>query len=438
VRSAPLNCGPRVAQFQLLWMLQWVTSSGAPVPLTRDCSAGLARQGPMQAWPDAEYVSQAAAHHRVGSSVMRIFISWSGSASRAVAVALREWLPTVLQAAEPYVSSEDIEKGARWNAEIAQQLNDTDFGIICVTEDNFESPWINFEAGALSKSVDTSRVSPFLLDMRPADLVGPLSQFQATLPELEDVTRLLRSINSFAERPVDEARLVKSVQMWWSGLDEQLEAIRRQGRQPETEHKRESTEMIEELLEITRGIQRRFLSSDTAEAAREVSSSNREAMARMTVDRARLLEDLIFAKLNAAFASSHDVRFQVAHATSSGPRLRLDAVISPLESGEELYLIELKHVSNSRNLFNRIVEGAGRLAIARRVYRDDAPGPIRCIILFVLPDQDESIMRAFESQLGALPDDVDAIGMYESELRQITPSELRGRLTAAGSHPDTP
>jgi hypothetical protein len=113
-------------------------------------------------------------------------------------------------------------------------------------------------------------------------------------------------------------------------------------------------------------------------------------------------------------------------------------VISPLESGEELYLIELKHVSNSRNLFNRIVEGAGRLAIARRVYRDDAPGPIRCIILFVLPDQDESIMRAFESQLGALPDDVDAIGMYESELRQITPSELRGRLTAAGSHPDTP
>lgn len=365
---------------------------------------------------------------------MRIFISWSGNASRAVAVALREWLPTVLQAAEPYVSSEDIEKGARWSAEIAQQLNDTDFGIICVTEDNFGSPWINFEAGALSKIVDTSRVSPFLLDVRPADLVGPLSQFQATLPELEDVIRLLRSINSFTERPVDEARLVKSVQMWWSGLEEQLNAIRGQERHPEAEHKREPIEMIEELLEITRGIQRRLLSSDIDEGAREASSSNRETMARMTVDRARLVEELVFTKLDAAFASSHDVRFQVI--ASSNPRLRLDAVISPLESGEELYLVELKYVSNSRNLLNSIVSGAGRVAIARRAYRNHESGPIRGILLFVLADQDENLMRMLESQLGALPDDVDAIGMYESELRHIAPSDLRDQLTAAGSHPD--
>jgi hypothetical protein len=275
-------------------------------------------------------------------------------------------------------------------------------------------------------------VSPFLLDMRPADLVGPLSQFQATLPELEDVTRLLRSINSFTERPVNEVRLVKSVQMWWSGLDEQLDAIRSQERQPETEHKREPTEMIEELLEITRGIQRRLLSSDLAEAAREVSSSNRETMTRMTIDRARLLEDLIFTKLDAAFASSHDVRFQVASSTSSGSRLRLDAVVSPLEPGQGLYLIELKYVTNSKNLLNRIVDGAGRLAIARRAYRDHASGPIRCIILFVLPDQDESLMRMLESQLGALPDGVDAIGMYESELRQIAPSDLIGLCQVGG------
>jgi TIR domain len=378
------------------------------------------------------------AHHRVGSCVMRIFLSWSGSASRAVAVALREWLPTVLQAAEPYVSSEDIEKGARWSAEIAQQLSATDFGIICVTEDNFGSPWINFEAGALSKSVDASRVSPFLLDMRPTDLVGPLSQFQATLPELEDVIRLLRSINSFTERPVDEARLIKSVRMWWSGLEEQLDAIRRQERQPEAEHKREPTEMIEELLEITRGIQRRLLSSDIVEAGREVNPSNRETIARMTSDRTRLLEELIFAKLDAAFSNSHDVRFQVLASSTSGARWRLDAVILPLEFGEEeLYLIELKYVSNSKNLLNRLVDGAGRLVIARRAYRDDASGPIRCIILFVLPDQEESLMAMLESQLGALPDEVDAIGMYESELRQITPSDLRDRLTAAGGHPDT-
>ena len=64
---------------------------------------------------------------------MKVFISWSGDTSHNVALALREWLPSVLQSVEPYVSSEDIDKGARWSAEIGYQLNDTDFGILRVT-----------------------------------------------------------------------------------------------------------------------------------------------------------------------------------------------------------------------------------------------------------------------------------------------------------------
>jgi hypothetical protein len=90
-----------------------------------------------------------------------------------------------------------------------------------VTNDNAGSPWLNLEAGALSKSVDASRVSPFLLGLRPAELTGPLSQFQATLPELEDVVRLLKSINSSSERPTDEARLAEAVSVWWPRLEEQ-------------------------------------------------------------------------------------------------------------------------------------------------------------------------------------------------------------------------
>jgi hypothetical protein len=222
--------------------------------------------------------------------------------------------------------------------------------------------------------------------------------------------------------------------MWWPGLEEQLNAIRNEERQPDTELQREPIDMIEELLEITRGIQRRLLSSETAEAAKEPSSSNRVTMERIARERVRLLEDLIFAKLDAAFASSHEVRFQTN--VSSEGRLLLDAVISPVEAGEELYLIELKYASNSKALLNRIVDGAAKLAIARRTYREHASGTIRCIILFVLQDQDESLMRLLESQLGALPDEVEAIGMYESELRQITPSDLRERLTATANHSD--
>jgi hypothetical protein len=357
---------------------------------------------------------------------MRIFISWSGNASRAVAVSLREWLPSVLQVVEAYVSSEDIEKGARWSAEIAQQLNDTSFGVICVTKDNVGSPWLNFEAGALSKSVDTSRVSPFLLDMRPADLVGPLSQFQATLPQLEDVTRLLRSINSSTERPVNEARLTKSVEMWWPALEEQLNAIRREEPQVETEPERESTDMIKELLEITRGIQRRLLSSGTAEAAIETGPVYRPTIA---TERIPSMEKLLLAKLQAAFANSHDVASEAAATSDVG--VPLDAIVSPREAGGESYLVEIKHASSSKALLNRILDGVGRLSIARSAYRARASGPIRCILLFILMSHDESLMPMVESRLEALPDDIEAVIIYESELRQMTPSQLRERLTTS-------
>ena len=50
---------------------------------------------------------------------MKVFLSWSGELSHKVALAFREWLPNVIQSIEPYVSSEDIDKGARWSAEMA-------------------------------------------------------------------------------------------------------------------------------------------------------------------------------------------------------------------------------------------------------------------------------------------------------------------------------
>ena len=76
------------------------------------------------------------------------------------------------------MSAEDLSKGTRWGLDLATQLEDTDFGLLCVTRENTDTPWLLFEAGALSKK-EQARVIPILLDIEPIQLKGPIRQFNA-------------------------------------------------------------------------------------------------------------------------------------------------------------------------------------------------------------------------------------------------------------------
>ena len=104
---------------------------------------------------------------------MKVFLSWSGGRSRQVAVTLRDWLPNVIQALEPWMSAEDIEKGARWSSDVASELDECKAGILCITPDNIEAPWLLFEAGALSKTIEKTFVCPYLVGLGLSDLKGP-------------------------------------------------------------------------------------------------------------------------------------------------------------------------------------------------------------------------------------------------------------------------
>src|SRR4051794_10428954 len=86
-------------------------------------------------------------------SDVRVFLSWSGQKSQKVAEALYDWLPMAVNAVEPWMSSDDIEKGATSIQSIGAALQECSFGIICLTRENQERPWINYEAGALAKAV---------------------------------------------------------------------------------------------------------------------------------------------------------------------------------------------------------------------------------------------------------------------------------------------
>ncbi len=159
---------------------------------------------------------------------MRVFISWSGRKAQLVAEKINFWLPMVVHGIQTYVSAEDIEKGSRWGQSLASELGKSDFGIICVTKDNINAPWIHFEAGALSKSVDRSKVCPFLLDMTLTDIPrnNPLVLFQATILQSEDVFKLVESVHETAKtEELTSNQLRVLFDRLWPELDSSLRAI---------------------------------------------------------------------------------------------------------------------------------------------------------------------------------------------------------------------
>lgn len=188
---------------------------------------------------------------------MKVFLSWSGDRSKAAAEKLGEWLAQVIQAVEPWVSP-GIEKGARWQSEIADRLGEAKVGIVCLTSSNLTAPWILFEAGALSKTKE-SYVCTFLLDVTPADVEPPLGQFQHTVFTRDDVLKLVQTINkavnACAERFLNDQNLVAVFDTFWPQLETRLNKIKNQAEARTAP--RPDRELLKEALEILRSQEQR-------------------------------------------------------------------------------------------------------------------------------------------------------------------------------------
>lgn len=180
----------------------------------------------------------------------RVFISWSGSTSQQVALALAEWLRQVNQFLDPWLSK-DMERGVRWMDEISKALENTDSGIICLTPQNKRAPWIHFEAGALSKRIQQSRVCPCLFQMSVSDLEPPLGLLNATeVLKKDEMLILVRTLNGASAPMLEDVVLERSFEMWWPTLQAALERI------PQTEPVEPAPSEGELLKHILDGVNR--------------------------------------------------------------------------------------------------------------------------------------------------------------------------------------
>ncbi|MEA2586962.1 MAG: hypothetical protein QOF33_5047 [Thermomicrobiales bacterium] len=199
---------------------------------------------------------------------MKILISWSGELSHEVGLAIHKHLRLFLHNTLPWISSEDIAKGTLWRLELGKALEAGSVGIFCITRDNVGSPWVNFEAGALSNQQDTARVIPFLFEMRHADLSGPLEDLQASAftrglaKNKEEFRKLLESINELdpvaqVPKPVFETTFEKM----WPDLEREFNEIAERAEAPGVvvpKKIHDAAQALDEVVEAVRD-QRRML-----------------------------------------------------------------------------------------------------------------------------------------------------------------------------------
>jgi hypothetical protein len=211
---------------------------------------------------------------------MDIFIAWSGPASQRLALALYKWLPDVMQAVKPFMSTESIRSGSTWLTDIGAKLEAAHFAILCATPTNLTSPWMHFEAGAVSKHIAKAKVCALLLDVKANDLQMPLAQFQHREAIKSEIFELVVDINrATGDTALELERLQRMFGNSWGvlelGLKEARAALTAEtgGHKPKGPTERE---LLENLTTTTRAILERMDRNATRErVARRVVEMTR-------------------------------------------------------------------------------------------------------------------------------------------------------------------
>lgn len=218
---------------------------------------------------------------------MKVFISWSGERSQILAQSLRDWLPLVLHYTQPWLSEADITAGDRWAQVVAKELETSSFGILCVTPENLSSPWVLFEAGALAKSMQGSKVIPVLFNLEFSVISGPLAQFQAKKFDRSGLTDVIHSINQSADQPIPEDRTRQLFSALWPELEKQIEAVPHLLQT--AKHMRPQHEILEELVAGVRAFDSRMRDLEAVVAEQSPRAKRR---------RNRLLHPMVFEDLS--------------------------------------------------------------------------------------------------------------------------------------------
>jgi hypothetical protein len=156
-----------------------------------------------------------------------VFISWSLPLAGQVAVIIRDWLKRLITDCHPWASNKDIEKGKFWHSKLISSLDMSTVGIVIVTPVNVDRPWLNFEAGALARTIEPldGVVMPLLINIGNAAIQhSPLDKLQVTQFEKGDFFGLVDAIHSRVRSKDSPEILREEYEDKWPKLKQAVDA----------------------------------------------------------------------------------------------------------------------------------------------------------------------------------------------------------------------
>jgi hypothetical protein len=114
-----------------------------------------------------------------------------------IALALKDGLGKILSGCQPelkvVVAPVDVTKGKFWFQKVGDDLSKAEAAIVCLTPESVDSKWIHFEVGAVARNCQEN-IFPYLVDVRPETLEGPLASYQGSLATAADTRALVRDL----------------------------------------------------------------------------------------------------------------------------------------------------------------------------------------------------------------------------------------------------
>jgi hypothetical protein len=158
---------------------------------------------------------------------MQLFVSWSGQKSKEIAGVLENWLPRVIQNLTVFVST-GLPRGALWGPNLAQELERSSAGLLCLVPDSVDSPWLLFEAGALGMGVKGRPVYSVLFGVDEKDAPDPLRLFQLSPFCKTEFLKVMRELNKLIpDHALSESRLAEEFDRSWPQLQEAVDPVLR-------------------------------------------------------------------------------------------------------------------------------------------------------------------------------------------------------------------